>query len=45
MKKTFRWDFHLDPCGVSKLAEGIRKFAEDTEKLEQMLRQQLQAMQ
>jgi len=44
-EKTFRWDFGMDPCGVSKLAEGIRKFAEDTEKLEQFLRERLEKMQ
>jgi len=44
-EKSFRWDFNLDPCGVSKLAEGIRKFAEDTEKLEQIIRPALISMQ
>jgi len=31
----------MDPCGTAKLAEGIRRFAEDTEKLEQFIRQKL----
>jgi len=41
MKKKFRWDLGLDPCGTSKLAEGIRRFAEDTDKLEQFISQRL----
>jgi len=43
-EKRFRWDLGLDPCGTAKLAEGIRKFAEDIEKLEQFIRQKLQSM-
>jgi len=43
-EKRFRWDLGLDPCGTAKLAEGIRRFAEDTEKLEQLIRQKLQNM-
>ncbi len=33
----FRWDHNQDPMAVEKLAEGIRKFAEDQEKLQSML--------
>jgi transaldolase len=40
-EKSFRWALGLDPCGTSKLAEGIRKFAEDTEKLEKKIRSKL----
>jgi len=40
-EKKFRWDLGIDPCGTSKLAEGIRRFAEDTEKLEQYITQKL----
>jgi len=43
-EKRFRWDLGMDPCGTSKLAEGIRRFAEDTEKLEQYIRQKLKEL-
>lgn len=33
----FYWEHNLDPMAVEKLAEGIRKFAIDQEKLEAML--------
>jgi len=41
-EKEFRWCHGADPCGTAKLAEGIVKFAEDTEKLEKLLRTKLQ---
>lgn len=37
----FYWSHNLDPMAVEKLAEGIRKFAEDIEKLEAMLKVKL----
>ncbi len=33
----FRWQMNQSPMATEKLAEGIRKFAEDTEKLEALL--------
>lgn len=36
-EKTFRWMLNEDAMATEKLAEGIRKFAEDTVKLENML--------
>jgi transaldolase len=40
-EKAFRWSHGKDPCGTAKLAEGIVKFAEDTEKLEQVIKAKL----
>ncbi|MTH48324.1 transaldolase [Intestinirhabdus alba] len=37
----FYWQHHQDPMAVDKLAEGIRLFAQDQEKLEAMLLAQL----
>lgn len=37
----FYWNHNLDPMAIEKLAEGIRKFAEDIEKLEAMLKVKL----
>ncbi|MBE2897634.1 transaldolase [Pasteurellaceae bacterium 20609_3] len=37
----FYWEHNLDPMAVEKLAEGIRKFAADQEKLEAMLEKKL----
>lgn len=37
----FLWQHHQDPMAVEKLAEGIRNFAIDQEKLEVMLRRKL----
>ncbi|MDG6881876.1 Transaldolase B [Phocoenobacter uteri] len=37
----FYWEHNQDPMAVEKLAEGIRKFAVDTEKLEAMLIEKL----
>ena len=43
-EKTFRWEMNEDACATEKLAEGIRRFAADTVKLEEYLtgKQQLQ---
>lgn len=35
---SFRWELNGDPMATEKLAEGIRKFAEDQVKLEQKLK-------
>lgn len=40
-EEQFRWDFNEDPMAVEKLAEGIRNFAKDQNKLEDMLRAKL----
>jgi len=37
-EKNFRWGICQDACATEKLAEGIRKFAADTEAVEKMLR-------
>ncbi|BAJ00957.1 transaldolase [Shewanella violacea] len=37
----FRWEFNQDPMAVQKLAEGIRNFAIDQDKLEVMLKDKL----
>jgi transaldolase len=42
-EKDFRWLLGKDPCATAKLAEGIVKFAEDTEKLEQVIKERLKA--
>jgi len=42
-EKGFRWAVGADPCATAKLAEGIVKFAEDTEKLEKLIRAKLTA--
>ncbi|WP_133406213.1 transaldolase [Parashewanella tropica] len=39
----FRWQFNQDAMAVEKLAEGIRNFAIDQDKLEVMLKSKLQA--
>lgn len=36
-ESSFRWHFNENPMAVDKLAEGIRKFAEDYNKLEKMV--------
>lgn len=41
-EKSFRWAFNEDACAVTKLAEGIRVFAKDTQKLEEFIRGKLQ---
>jgi len=40
-EKAFRWNMNEDPMATDKLAEGIRKFAEDAVKLEQSFKQRL----
>lgn len=40
-EEDFYWQHNLDPMAVDKLAEGIRKFAADIEKLEAMLAEKL----
>ena len=37
----FRWDMNEDAMATQKLAEGIRNFAADQEKLETMLKEKL----
>ena len=38
-ESEWRWQHNQDPMAVDKLAEGIRKFAEDGDKLRDLLRQ------
>lgn len=40
---TFRFQHNEDQMAVEKLSEGIRKFAADTIKLEELIRAKLQA--
>ncbi len=40
-EKSFRWHLNEDPMATEKLAEGIRNFAKDTVKLEEMLKKLL----
>lgn len=40
-EKTFRWLMNEDPMATEKLAEGIRKFAADLVKLEEMIAKSL----
>ena len=37
-EKTFRWTMNEDPMATHQLADGIRRFAADTEKLEELIR-------
>lgn len=41
-EKKFRWQHNEDQMAVEKLSEGIRKFAADTIKLEDLIRKRLQ---
>jgi len=41
-EKTFRWMLNEDEMGNDKLADGIRKFAVDAQKLEDLIRARLQ---
>lgn len=41
-EKRFRWEHNEDQMAVEKLSEGIRKFASDTIKLEELIRKRLQ---
>lgn len=38
-EKSFRWELNENAMATEKLSEGIRKFAEDTNKLENMVRE------
>ncbi|ORY95896.1 transaldolase [Syncephalastrum racemosum] len=40
-EKAFRWDMNEDPMATEKLSEGIRNFAKDGRKLEDMLKEKL----
>jgi len=40
-EKSFRWMLNEDPMATDKLAEGIRKFAEDIVKLEEIIKKNL----
>lgn len=40
-EKTFRWHLNADPMATDKLAEGIRKFAADTENLFDLIEQEV----
>jgi len=40
-EKQFRWLLNEDQMATDKLAEGIRKFAADTVKLEKVIREKL----
>lgn len=39
----FRWELNEDQMATEKLSEGIRKFAADTIKLEDLIKKRLQA--
>ena len=39
---SFRWQLNEDQMATDKLSEGIRKFAEDSRKLEKLLTDLLQ---
>jgi transaldolase len=41
-EKTFRWMLNEDEMAADKLADGIRKFAIDSKKLEELVRSRLQ---
>ena len=41
-EEQFRWLHNEDQMAVEKLSEGIRKFAADTLKLEELIRARLQ---
>ncbi len=40
-EKKFRWDLNEDEMATDKLADGIRKFAADAVKLENIIRAKL----
>lgn len=40
-EKTFRWHMNADPMATDKLAEGIRKFAEDTDNLSELIEREI----
>ena len=37
----YRWLHSIDPCAVDLLASGIVRFANDAEKIDQMIKQKL----
>lgn len=44
-EKTFRWMLNEDEMAHDKLADGIRKFAADAQKLEDLIRKRLEKQQ
>ena len=40
---TFRWMLNQDQMANDKLSEGIRKFAADQEKMDEMVRERIKA--
>ena len=42
-EKQFRWELNEDQMATEKLSEGIRKFAADQRKLEELIKNKLQA--
>lgn len=40
-EKSFRWEMNEDPMATDKLADGIRRFAADTEKLADLIEEQV----
>lgn len=40
-EKSFRWHLNADPMATDKLADGIRRFAADTDKLSELLEQEI----
>jgi len=43
-EKTFRWLMNEDAMATEKLAEGIRKFAKDTEECEKLIKEKLSSV-
>ena len=44
-EKQFRWELNEDQMATEKLSEGIRKFAADQRKLEELIKNKLQWLQ
>ena len=42
-EKVFRWMLNEDAMATDKLSEGIRKFAADQRKMDQMVKEMLEA--
>lgn len=40
-EKTFRWHLNADPMATDKLADGIRRFAADTDKLSDLIEREI----
>ncbi|MFO7726243.1 MAG: transaldolase [Oceanipulchritudo sp.] len=40
-EKTFRWHLNADPMATDKLADGIRRFASDTDKLSDLIEKEI----